>query len=57
MKQPIVEKLPTSQMMKLCQVLDLKTDESRESMVAALNGVSEAQWTAAKVDFKVDQLK
>lgn len=59
MKKPDIDRLPTSQMMAFCQVFGLPQggeNESKEAMKASLATVTDAQWVAAKVKFKVDQL-
>lgn len=55
MKKPVIERLPTSQMLAFCQVFGL-ADGNKEEMVKSLNEVSEEAWKDAKVKFKVDQL-
>ena len=55
MNKPDIERLPTSQMMCFCQVFGLP-EGSKDEMVEALGKVTDAQWDAATVKFKVDQL-
>lgn len=59
MEKPIIEKLPTSQMMAFCQVFDLPQggeNETKQSMIASLKTVSAKRWAETEVKFKVDQL-
>lgn len=55
MEKPVIEKLPTAQMIAFCQVFGLP-DGSKEEMVEYLNKVPAASWAGATVKFKVDQL-
>lgn len=59
MLKPVIEKLPTSQMMQFCQVFGLPQggdSENKETMIANLKTVSAKKWADTEVKFKVDQL-
>lgn len=59
MQKPDINRLPTSQMMALCQVFGLPQggdNETKDVMVANLGTVTNQQWADAEVLFTVDQL-
>jgi hypothetical protein len=59
MQKPVIAKLPTSQMLKFLQVFGLPQggdNETKENMIAALEGIPKAKWDKTTVAFKVDQL-
>ena len=59
MQKPDINRIPTSQMMALCQLLGLPQggeNETKAAMIANLEAVSADKWEALEVKFKVDQL-
>ena len=59
MQKPVIEKLPTSQMMQFCQVFGLPQggeNETKEAMIDSLKTVSAKKWAETEVKFKVDQI-